>query len=180
MQTFTPNTTIESAKVNSNFSGLADGSEILASAVTPEKLLTGTGTTWTPATWTPTLSGRLNNTKWDKSGTYIQIGKTVFADLLITANAATPMDGGTAEAIISLPVTSASYTQYISRIGVGHTVDGGVVFDANVVWNTTTTLVVRGVLASGTYAQPQSMSSTAPFTWASGDQIQVSIRYTAA
>jgi hypothetical protein len=161
-------------------SGAITTAKIADANITPEKLIAGTGATWTPATWTPTLSGRMNDAKWDKYGSYIQIGKTVFADLLLVANTTTPMDGGTAEAIISLPVTSINYTQYVSTLGTGHVVDGGVNFTADIVWNTTGTLVVRGVLASGTYAQPQTMSSTAPFTWTTTDQIYVSIRYTAA
>lgn len=37
MHTFTPNTTIESSKVNANFSGLADGTEVNNGAITPAK-----------------------------------------------------------------------------------------------------------------------------------------------
>lgn len=167
--------------LGANDASFNDGTGIAASAITPEKLLTGTGTTWTPAAWSPTLSGRLNNTKWDKSGTYIQIGKTVFAELQLTANTTTPMDGGTAEAIISLPVTSISMgSQYVPTLGDATVVDGGVVYRAIASWSTTTTLVVRGLLASGTYVQPQTMTSTSPFTWTTTDQIYVTIRYTAA
>jgi hypothetical protein len=40
MHTFTPNTVIESSKVNANFQGLADGSEINAGAIGAEELST--------------------------------------------------------------------------------------------------------------------------------------------
>lgn len=141
--------------------------------------LVGSGTAW--AAWSPTLSGRLNDSKWTKAGTYQQFGKTVVAQLQLTANSATPMDGGVAEAIISLPVTATTPgSQYVPSLGTGHVVDGGVVFDADVSWNTTTTLVVRALLSSGTNVQPQTISSANPFTWASGDQIFVNIFYQAA
>lgn len=38
MNTFSPNTVIESSKVNENFDGLADGSEIQSSAITTAKI----------------------------------------------------------------------------------------------------------------------------------------------
>lgn len=45
MYTFTPNTPAESSKVNANFAGLADGSEILNDAVTTAKILDANVTT---------------------------------------------------------------------------------------------------------------------------------------
>lgn len=167
--------------LGANDASFNDGTGIAASAITPEKLLTGTGTTWTMASWSPTLSGRFNDSKWDKSGTYIQIGKMVYCRLQLTANAATPMDGGTAEALISLPVTATTPgTQYVPVMGTAQIVDGGTIFAATPVWNTTGTITVRSWLSSGTIVQPQTISSTSPFTWASTDQVYVNLTYPAA
>lgn len=151
-------------------------------AVTPAKLLAGTGTTWVWQAWTPTLSGRFNDGKWTKSGTYIQIGKAVFAQIELTANAGTPMDGGTAEAIFTLPVTSVSQgTTEVTIIGQAGIVDTGTAFLSGVVqWVSTTTAFVRPQLASGTYTQPASITSSVPFTWVSGDKITINIMYQAA
>lgn len=48
MYTFTPNTVTESSKVNSNFAGLADGSEISDEAILPRHISASLGAGWLP------------------------------------------------------------------------------------------------------------------------------------
>lgn len=48
MHSFTPNTVTESAKVNANFTGLADGSEIIDKAILPRHISDSLGTAWLP------------------------------------------------------------------------------------------------------------------------------------
>ena len=48
MYTFTPNTVAESAKVNANFEGLADGSEIADEAILPRHVSASLGAGWLP------------------------------------------------------------------------------------------------------------------------------------
>lgn len=48
MHSFTPNTVTESAKVNANFTGLADGSEIIDKVILPRHISDSLGTAWLP------------------------------------------------------------------------------------------------------------------------------------
>lgn len=160
--------------------GLPAGA-LAVSSVTPEKLLTGTGTSWAWQSWTPTLSGRLNDAKWTKSCKYIQIGKTVFFRMYLLANSATPMDGGTAEAIFTLPVTSATYdVTGTSILANARFLAGGSASLGNVEWKTTTTAQFRNLVASGTYLATTVITSTAPGTWADTDAIWADGFYEAA
>lgn len=155
--------------------GSIDTEHIADGAVTPAKLLAGTGTDWAWQSWTPTLSGRFNDAKWTKSCRYIQIGKTVFFYLDLTANTTTPMDGGTAEAIFSLPVTSASYTappdMNILSTQTRLLDSGTAAFNGLVSAQTTTTAKIRVFNVASTYLLEAAVTSTAPFTWTTGDQI---------
>jgi hypothetical protein len=91
-----------------------DGGAIVAAAIpagsiTNARLATSAGeigAAW--AAWTPTLSGRFNDGKWTKACKYIQIGKTIIAKISLTASSATPMDGGSSDALLTLPVTAAT------------------------------------------------------------------------
>lgn len=178
----TAGTVTTNANLTGNVTSSGNVTTIANAVVTNAMLATGTGDpggAWNA--WSPTVSGRMNDAKWDKAGKYIQVGKTVHAYCQLTANAATPADGGTAEFIIALPVTALTLgSQYAPVMGTAQIVDGGVVFAATVVWNTTTTCVVRSWLSSGAIVQPSTMSSTSPFTWASTDQVYVNLTYPAA
>jgi hypothetical protein len=139
------------------------------------------------ASWTPTLSGRFNNTKWDKDCTYIQVGKTVFYKIRLIANTTTPMDGGTAEAIFTLPVTAYNYsTVYPSAVdmpilGNVRILDSGTaVFYGASLWTTTTTAKIVVYNAVSTYLQGTSIASTVPMTWTTVDEIFIMGTYEAA
>lgn len=151
----------------------------------PNSALSNTGvfgSAWAWTSWTPTLSGRLNDSKWTKNCKYVQIGKTVFFRLYLLANAATPMDGGTAEAIVSLPTTSISYPGGTGTdiIGTARMVAGGAATIGYVEWKTTTTMQVRAMNANSTYVGTTVITSTVPGTWASTDAIWINGFYEAA
>src|SRR3990167_5565465 len=114
--------------------------------------------------WNPTLSGRFDDADWTKDGGYIQIGVLVFFRLNLVATAAAPMGGGSADATISLPVTSITYkTTHV--MGSGGYLDSGTgAGTANPQWASTTTMVVRTLV--GTV-----WSSTVPITWTTNDEI---------
>lgn len=164
-----------------NAGGGVLGTAALAdSGVTPAKLLAGTGTSWSGSSWSPTLSGRLNDSKWDKSGSYQQIGKIMFADINLIASTTTPVDGGTADFLFTLPATAASFTATgnIPQIGEGVFFDAnGALYHCTVNLANTTTGIIRPLLASGTYVTPTTPTSTVPFTWTTSDEISLSIRY---
>lgn len=166
--------------------GLSTGAitetKIGAGAVSNAKLKTGSGEpggAWTA--WTPTLSGRFDDAKWTKDCAFKQIGKTVFFRLHLTANDATPMSGGTADARWTLPVTAVDYSpaeQYM-KIGTGGIWDDSVGLHTCVpMFNSTapTTLAHCRTGAEGFTA----ITSTSPITWASGDEIFATGMYEAA
>lgn len=133
--------------------------------------------------WTPTLSGRPNNTKWNKACKYTQIGKTITCKLNLIANTTTPMDGGTADVIFTLPVTSAplSATGNIQVLGTVNMFDAtGNIYLGLVTLASTTTAVVRGISTGGASAQQDVLTSTLPFTWTTSDEISGSFTYEAA
>lgn len=169
--------------LGTNDASFNDGTGIADGVIKPEHLKNGSSTlnTWAWDTWTPTLSGRLNDSKWTKACKYIQIGKTVFYRLSLVANAATPMDGGTAEAIFTLPVTSISYpgTATAQNIGISRLFRGSA-FHGRVEWATTTTAQIRVDNVAGTYLTPNALTSAVPGTWASADEIYAQGFYEAA
>lgn len=141
----------------------------------------GSGTAW--ASFTPTLSGRFTDAKWNKTCAYIQIGKTVHARYRLVANTTTPMAGGSADAIITLPVTSVDYAhgEVSYAIGSSSLLDFGTTnFFAVPYWFSTTTMKVRVISTGSTYASNTDITSTVPFTWTTSDEILISITYEAA
>lgn len=157
--------------------------KIQDSAVTPAKLLSGTGSTWTWQSWTPTLSGRFTNGDWDVSNCkYTQIGKTVFFFFQATATDATPMGGGAGQARFSIPVTSVDYgLSGVCTIAPAYFDDANA-GDINGIcrWYDTSTLEVASYAVSGSYLGLVTMNSTTPFTWTTDDQIIVFGFYEAA
>lgn len=81
---------------------LADG------AVTPEKLITGTGTSWDWQGWTPALTAATTNPNIGSTGVidgrYRQIGKTVDFELRISSSGS-GLSNGSGNYRISYPVT---------------------------------------------------------------------------
>lgn len=168
--------------LGTNDASFNDGTGISAGVITPEKLTSGTGTTWAWQTWTPTLSGRFDDTKWTKTCKYIQIGKTVHYRMKLVANAATPMSGGTTDAQFTLPVTHASGyagSDQSAWIGGGGIYDNGTaLYPAAVLLSSASNAIGRiRYLSSGSYT---AITSTVPMTWANTDEITVSGTYEGA
>lgn len=153
------------------------------SAITPAKLLAGAGSSWVWQSWTPTLSGRFNDAKWTKECEYVQIGKTVIFRFNVIASTTTPMDGGTSNAIFTLPVTAAAIpgTDTISPAGNAIMNDAnGSVFLGSVLLGSTTTGIIYSNNVSGSNTIIAALSSAAPFTWTTSDEISVLGVYEAA
>lgn len=165
---------IKDAKLNTNDSVVA--ANITESAVTPAKLFTGTGSTWAWSSWTPTFTnisgGTLNYAK------YIQTGKTVICRLKYTF-AGTGMGSSP---YFTLPVTANSdYTGNDSGetyLGTVSLVDATVSYYIGLVVQRSTTSVFLRYQSSA--AQMIGITATAPFTWNTGDFIQMHFVYEAA
>lgn len=133
--------------------------------------------------WTPTLSGRFDNAKWTKTCKYIQIGKTVHFSFKLVASTTTPMSGGSTDAIFTLPVTAATGytgTDQNALIGTGGIYDSGTgLYQATVGMNSSNYTSARIRFAGGSGGL-EAITSTAPMTWTTSDEITVTGTYEAA
>lgn len=172
--------------LGTNDASFNDGTGIGDGTITPEKLLTSTGTSWPWQSWTPTLSDRFTNGDWTKDCYYTQIGKLVVFRFFVKATDATPMAGGSGTAVFSLPVTAASYPGSIQTtnpliLGPAVLVDAAPAFyHAHVRLASTTTAGIVAFNASATYLQNSLIDSTTPFTWTTNDEIHAHGFYEAA
>lgn len=169
--------TVKMNTVGMMFEALQSGLALTASAITPEKLLAGTGTGWAQQSWTPTLTNfTLGN--GTKSGSYVQMGKMVFAEVYVACDSTTAF--GT-DMFVELPVNGASKYSSRSYSVVGHASlhDSGTKIWDGVLYLTTdnNSAQVRYLSAS---AAPSTTTATTPFTIANGDTLQFSIVYEAA
>lgn len=151
--------------------------KVADAAITPAKLIAGTGTTWPWVDWTPTLTNLSGGTiTYSK---YKQTGKTVEFRFKYTLGGA-----GVAGLIgFTLPVAVAS----------GYGTDDGETINVRVHFRDTgsglhfgtaafgaaTRLDVYAINVAGTYPTLASTSSTVPFTWANTDIIVISGTYEA-
>lgn len=172
---------IKDGKLNTNNSVVA--ANITSGILTNSMLSTVSGElggAW--QSWTPTLSGMFTDGDWTKTCKYIQIGKTVFYRLHLTATDATPMAGGVNTGIFTLPVTSVSYGTAV-REDIGHCAlndDTGSLYTGTVLWASTTTANLYVHNSSGTYSVVGALSSTVPFTWTTSDVVYAQGFYEAA
>lgn len=142
-------------------------------------LITGSGTSlgaWTA--YTPTLGG----TGWDigngtATGAYCQIGKIVHWRASITFGS-TSTYGAAARPTVTVPITMRSGTS-------GNTINGGRFLDASLSaeyrldWSVANSTTVSLVYL-GTNGARTSITATAPFTWATSDEIHLAGTYEAA
>jgi len=95
-------------------------SSITDGAVTPAKLLAGTGSSWAWQSWTPTWTGASGNPAIGNGtiiGRYLQTGKTVQFRLDILAGSTTTF--GTGAWTFTLPVTAAANYTATYAMGIG-------------------------------------------------------------
>lgn len=168
---------IKDGALNTNNSVVT--ANITDAAVTPAKLVAGTGSGWSYQSWTPTWTN-LTVTSSTVTGRYIQMGKTVFFRLAVV------LGGGNAPAgavSFTLPITSASYagTSTIPILGLVSFNDSSTtVYQGVTSWVDTTHANVLINTASTTYLTQNNISSTVPFAFGNGDEIVISGSYEAA
>lgn len=148
-------------------------------AVTPAKLQTGTGSTWSWTDYTPTFTNFTLGNGTITYAKYKQLGKTVHVSLLVTMGTTSAM--GT-QPIFTLPVNAASY--YVpdkSYVGNGNTIDTGTAdYPALVSIKSSTTAVLFISLTTTTHAQTANITASTPFTWTTGDRWTADFTYEAA
>lgn len=177
--------TIDAADVNVPFTtiqtlvnGNLDSNNLADAAVTPRKLLAGTGSTWAWSAWTPTITGiTVNN--GTTTARYIQIGKTVYFSLNVVLGSTSTVASDFA---FSLPVTAQTGTPAYKTVGNATFWDNSAsaLFYGAVALQSATIGETIAWLASGTYVANTLMSSTVPFTWAVSDFINAHGFYEAA
>lgn len=168
---------ISNGVLNSNNSVVT--ANITDSAVTPAKLLAGTGSSWTWQTWAPSFT---NVTVGNATVTavYTQIGKTVIARLAFVFGSSSAFTGPVS---FTLPVTSAAYGltgTAVPVVGLAWMEDTG---NSNYQGNaslTSTTVAQIKVYTGGTYVATAVIGSVAPFTWGVGDSFNTTLIYQAA
>lgn len=144
--------------------------------------LAGDASAW--ASWVPTLTNIAIGTGGGAllSAKYLWIGKLIICRLHIVLG--TSGFSVTGDVSFSLPVTRAAYGGSAGQTPLGQVrcLDTSVPTDAlGLVTSTTTTSGrVLVCIASGTNLTSAILSSTVPFTWAAGDEINAEFCYEAA
>jgi len=159
------NKTLTSPKLNEDVALTSTSAELNA--------LDGQTGAW--VSYTPTFANiTLGNGSVD--GDYIQIGKLVFFKAKVTLGSTSSI---TNSPTVSLPVTASSfYATFSGSIGTCDLVDTGVKdYIGGLRLNSTT---VAGLLILGSSGLTTAISSTVPFTWATGDQLLAQGFYEAA
>lgn len=154
--------------------------KVADSAITPAKLLAGTGTSWTPTTYTiATLTNAAIGTGGGavKEIDYVIIGKIVHCRLKIILGTSGQSVGS--GLFFTLPVTSATHVVE-EALGTVTCADGASGYAATVTWKSTTEVYIRPHASSGTGTLQSGTASTVPFTWGAGDGIHGTFRYRAA
>lgn len=165
----TPINTIVNA-VNGNI----DADNIEAGGVVPNALMSGTGTSWAWPTWTPTYAN-ITIGNGTVVARYIQQGKTVRGKWSLVLGSTSAISGSPT---VSLPVAASSNFSADDNIGFGRQNDAnGGDFPCFAKYDGTNFEIQSPSGVAGVF---ENISSTLPFTWASGDKLQFSFFYEAA
>lgn len=168
------NLQISNGVLNTNNSVVT--ANITDAAVTPAKLLAGTGSGWSWATWSPTFTGFTLGNGTVNYAKYIQIGKSVQYRLFVTLGSTSSFSGSLS---FSLPVTGNSdFASNGTNAGTGILAHSGSTSRPALAWLTNaTTAIVRSIDSSGSGI---SVTSTSPWTWGNGDTFNMMGMYEAA
>jgi len=170
---------IKDGALNTNNSVVT--ANITDAAVTPAKLLAGTGTGWSWTSWTPTLANITIGNGTVQSA-YIQTGKSVNFRITITLGSTTSISSNPS---FTLPV--AANSNYVP-VGDGEMCFNAGYYDASAAtvgplttfFQSTTICRLLAITTGSTYAGVANVTSAIPVTWATSDRISVQGTYEAA
>ncbi len=169
---------IMNGKLNTNNSVIT--ANVTDAAITPAKLIAGTGAGWPMQTYTATLANITLGTGGTQACAYIQIGKLVFVDARIILGTSGVFTGNVT---ISLPVAANSrYSSGTWTVGAAWLDDSGIGNYQGLVVLQGTTVAALGISGSAaTYVSPESaVNATVPFTWGVADSVNAQFWYEAA
>lgn len=147
------------------------------SVILPSALLAGTGTSWSPQSWTPTWTNvTIGNAT--VAAIYTQIGKFIYFLINVGLGSTSSVSG---QISFTLPVTTSS--SYFGRDSIGvanmNLSTGSSTIKGYLDWASTTTASVSTITTS-TYPVYTPTSATVPFSWTSGSELNASGWYLAA
>lgn len=150
---------------------------IADAAVTPAKLLAGTGTSWAWQSWTPTWTN-LTVGNGTVAAFYNQTGKTVHCTIAFTMGSTSVMGSNPTA---TYPVTAAARFTANIMLGTLYLEDAGVAgYLGFIQTRGTTTFGFNQPGAAGTYLTNGSVTAAIPFAWGTGDFFSGSFIYEAA
>lgn len=171
------NLQISNGILNSNNSVVT--ANITDAAITPAKLVSGTGSGWTWQSFTPSWTN-ITPGNGTNTGSYIQIGKTVFVKTKFKLGSTSSVGSNPT---LALPVTSSSsnYTADISVVGDVGVLDAGTAYYRGFIrWSSTTAINPLMLGVTGSLITNTTISSTVPMTWATNDELDLFFCYEAA
>lgn len=165
---------IKDGKLNSNNSVVT--ANITNGSITPEKLVSGSGSGWLWQSWIPVWTN-LTIGNGTQDGRYIQTGNTIFFRIFITFGSTSAISGA-----VNFTPPVPYNASYNLRTAIGNVAieDAGVASFYGVVRTNDTALNRLQVCvygAGGTYVNFINLSSTIPMTWGSGDQLMITGSY---
>lgn len=166
--------------LGTNDAGFRDGTNISSGVITPEKLTTGAGTSWTWSTWSPTWTS-VTVGNGTVVSVYSQVGKIVFCQLSFKLGSTSAISG---QPIFTLPITSTALvdTANVPFLGTVNISDDGTAQYLAAVHHRSTT---EGIIqfaddAAAGVRSDSAISSTTPMTWTTNDAFSTFFFYRAA
>lgn len=155
--------------------------KITDAAVTPAKLIAGTGSTWDFSNYASPTFTNLSVGNGTLTYKYLQTGKDVECVINLIFGSTTSISG---DVTVTIPVTSITYPGAVNITPLGTVglfdTSAGRNYIGHIAWTTTGTVKIVSNAADTAYLYGFVLSSTAPFTWTTGDQISAVFRYKAA
>lgn len=160
-----------------NDASFNDGTGIGVGAITPEKLLTGSGTSWTPQSFTPTWTF-LSPGNGTVTGKYVQIGKLIVYNLYLLWGSTTAITGAPQ---FTLPVTSVAVNGTAGdNIGLWKGLVAGNQWDGVIAHIDTTHAGIRAYTVGGANIKEATIGASSPDAWTTSSEFHINGFYYAA